>query len=29
MKRKFEKEAGSYWTDVDPDGPTSRPEKPY
>ena len=29
MKRKFEKETDSYWTDVEPDGPTNRPEKPY
>lgn len=26
---KFDKEAQSYWVPVDPDGPTSRPEKPY
>jgi hypothetical protein len=29
MKRKFDKNAESYWSDVDPEGPTSRPEKPY
>lgn len=29
MKRKFEPEAKSYWMKVDPEGPTSRPEKPY
>ena len=29
MKRKFDKNAGSYWSDVDPEGPTNRPEKPY
>jgi hypothetical protein len=29
LYRKFDPEASSYWTPVDPDGPTSRPEKPY
>ncbi len=26
---KFDEEAQSYWTEVEPDGPTSRADKPY
>lgn len=29
MRRKFNRSASSYWIPVDPDGPTSRPDKPY
>jgi hypothetical protein len=29
LNRKFDKTAKSYWVPVDPDGPTSRPDKPY
>ncbi len=29
LHRKFDKNAASYWIPVDPDGPTSRPDKPY
>jgi hypothetical protein len=29
MTRKFDGDATSYWVPVDPDGPTSRPDKPY
>lgn len=29
MNRKFDPDATTYWVPVDPDGPTSRPEKPY
>ncbi len=29
LNRKFDKDAASYWIPVDPDGPISRPDKPY
>jgi len=29
MKRKLEPDKESYWIEVDPEGPTSRPDKPY
>jgi len=29
LQRRFEPEKRSYWTPVEPDGPCSRPEKPY
>jgi hypothetical protein len=29
LSRKFDGNADSYWVPVDPDGPTSRPNKPY
>jgi hypothetical protein len=29
LNRKFDEEATTYWVPVDPEGPTSRPDKPY
>ena len=29
LARKFDPKADTYWSTVDPDGPTSRPNKPY
>jgi len=29
LNRRFDESAKSYWVPVDPDGPTSRPDKPY
>lgn len=29
LKRKFDPQAATYWVTVDPEGPTSRPDKPY
>jgi NADH:ubiquinone oxidoreductase subunit 5 (subunit L)/multisubunit Na+/H+ antiporter MnhA subunit len=29
MRRKFERDKKSYWIDVDPEGSSSRPDKPY
>jgi len=29
LHRQFDKSASTYWVPVDPDGPTSRPDKPY
>ena len=29
LNLKFDKNASSYWIPVDPDGPVSRPDKPY
>ena len=29
LHRKFERQLKSYWVAVDPDGPCSRPDKPY
>lgn len=29
LKMKFDPEADSYWIPTEPDGPASRPEKPY
>jgi hypothetical protein len=29
LRLKFEKDRESYWHDVEPDGPCSRPDKPY
>jgi predicted anti-sigma-YlaC factor YlaD len=29
LHRQFDRSASTYWVPVDPDGPTSRPDKPY
>ncbi len=29
VRRGFQRNLNSYWIDVDPDGPSSRPDKPY
>lgn len=29
LRMRFDREAGSYWISVDPEGPTSRVDKPY
>ncbi|MDP8207365.1 MAG: SxtJ family membrane protein [Candidatus Electryonea clarkiae] len=29
LKLRFDKKANSYWISIDPDSPSSRPEKPY
>jgi len=29
LKRKFDRKASSYWISSEPDGPASRPEKPF
>ncbi|MBZ0263748.1 hypothetical protein K8I28_03695 [bacterium] len=29
LSLKFDKNAKTYWEDVDPEGPSSRPDKPY
>ena len=29
MNRKFDPDARSYWTPIDPDGSVSRPDKPF
>jgi len=29
LKRKFDPQTASYWVTVDPEGPASRPDKPY
>lgn len=29
LNRKFDRDAASYWEAVDPEGPISRPDKPY
>jgi len=29
LKLRFDRDCGSYWIPVDPDGPCGRPDKPY